>query len=376
MQNNSNDNSNDTVASSSQNNSVGAVNSNIEEENSDQSSRRRSKLSPLFFISESSSDEEDQSEDSSSLENNSDTGEQSYSSQRVNTNSQTEVPGSSGSFFNTQNNNTSQIINPDQTEGSWHFFKKGYYPVKELDNRKKYFEGGYVFIPKGQEIDVFSATHFNKNSPTFPTSFINSSQTESSWTYIEKGFYPDKTAQGLKRYFDGGYVLLPKNSDNGVWSYIQYSKTPPSPISNICPPTDSMPSKQERIKPFTGIEKISYENIKRLRVFEKYPVFERIIGSDKNRIINSLIPILNLSTTDWYQIDNPKSSSSILDSKYNTRLHWFKVLIVKEIRALHSLEDSYRKGEIDYSRFAKGKASVIKTIHSYEKRWQNFKNKR
>jgi len=41
-----------------------------------------------------------------------------------------------------------------------------------------YFDGGYVFIPKGCDIDVFSTTNVNKESPTFPIPFIDPDRTE------------------------------------------------------------------------------------------------------------------------------------------------------------------------------------------------------
>lgn len=80
-----------------------------------------------------------------------------------------------------------------------------------------YFDGGYVFIPKGCDIDVFSTTNVNKESPTFPIPFIDPDRTEGGWYYFKRGLYPDKTLGDNKKPFGGGYIFLPRNSDNGVY---------------------------------------------------------------------------------------------------------------------------------------------------------------
>jgi hypothetical protein len=304
----------------------------------------------------------------------------SSSDQEVSSNDQTEVPKSPGNFSSPQQNNVSQFVNPNQTEGNWHYFKKGFYPHKDYQNRKKYFDGGYAFIPKGSDINVFSGTHVNKESPTFLTPFIDPNFREGSWHYFKKGFYPDKTLEGRKRRFEGGFVFLPKNSDNGVWSAIQHSKeAPPFPVtdsSNLSREENLPPKKRIKITPYTGALRTEYENVKEGRVFDKESAFEKIREPDKNRILETLLSIFNDDLRSWFKIDNKKSGFSRHNTEYNKRLSEFKILIVQEIRSLHIFEDRYNKQEMSKDEFEQKKANILAAIYSIDERWKNFKNKR
>nr|YP_009582586.1 LAGLIDADG endonuclease [Dactylellina haptotyla]QBL01971.1 LAGLIDADG endonuclease [Dactylellina haptotyla] len=349
------------------------------EENYEPRNRPRSKRSLRYVIFDTD-DELDKSENtiSSSSQNNLGTNKQN-SHQEVNSNTQRDASRSSDVLFDSQQTN---IVESNQ-EGSWKYFKKGYYFNKKL-KLKDYFPGGYAYFPKGSDTkDVFASTYVNEK-PEFSGPLLDPNNRDGNWHYFKEGRYPDKTLENnKKKFFKGGYVFLPTNSDNGVWSAIQYSKEqPPFPVIDSSNTHKNVPKEMvlkkniERIPAYTGQERENYEAIKLNRVFEENSIFETIKDPDKDKIIKMAKLVFGDSIKNWNKLMVLESGAYVDNDKYNGKLHTYKREMVRHFRALYKLEDKYKNGEINLSEYEELKTSIINNIRTQEKYWINYMNKR
>ena len=300
-------------------------------------------------------------------------------SQKVNSNSQKETSTSSGELINSQQNNTDNQNNPDQIEGTWHFFKKGYY--KNDNGLKDYFYGGFVFFPKGFNTkNVFAGTYVNKDSPSVFV-FLNPDESDGNWHYFKEGKYLNKTTVRQKS-FEGGYAFLPSNCENGVWSAIQYSsKAPPYPVTdssnaNIDELSGVSGYQVSRLPQYIGQEKINYDIMKAHRVFEDKTVFETMPKSN-NSIVETLKHIFGDRFWEWKKLNNSACGISSKDNNdYNSRMSKYANEVVRHVKSLHTLENIYNKGEINKIDYEEKRSGILMYIFYEEKKLRYFKSVR
>ncbi|KAF3078058.1 hypothetical protein TWF706_004724, partial (mitochondrion) [Orbilia oligospora] len=300
-------------------------------------------------------------------------------SQKVNTNSQKETSTSSSELINSQQNVTDTQNNPDQMEGSWHFFKKGFY--KNDKGLKDFFDGGFVFFPKGFNTkNLFAGTHINQESPSVFV-FLNPDESDGNWYYFKEGKYLDNTTRRQKN-FKGGYVFLPSNCENGVWSAIQYSLiAPPYPVTdpsntNIDEISGASGYQVSRLPKYIGQEKINYEIMKAHRVFESKTIFETMPKSN-NSIVEILKGILGDRLSEWKRLNvNACGIYSRDNDDYNNRMSKYANEVVRHVKSLQTLEKIYNKGEIDKINYEEKKSGILTYIFYEEKKFRYLKSVR
>jgi hypothetical protein len=367
--NSQNENSDERVSNKSTTQNIEADSS--ESNNNSRPKRRRINQSSKVLTELN----KDQSEDNRPLRRKT---RLSKHSQKVNSNTQKET-ASSGELFDSQQNNTNNQNNPDQREGTWQFFKQGFY--KNEKGLKDYFEGGFVFFPKGSNTkNVFAGTYVNKNSPTVFT-FLNPNESDGNWHYFKQDKYLDKTT-GRKKFFEGGYVFLPSDCENGVWSAIQHSsKTPPyhvtdSSNADINEPSGVYGYQASKTSVYRGQEKIDYDIMKAQRVFENKTVFETMPKAN-NSIIETLKHIFGERFWEWNRLNARACGIPSKDNDlYNIRIHRYANEVIRHVKSLHELENKYKKGELAKLDYEEQKNKIIIYILDEERKLKYLKNVR